>query len=69
MKHFTTPQLWESYRKLPENMQRLAGRNYELLKKDQDHPSLHFKKIGDLWSVRVGIHYRALGFEHGGGIV
>jgi hypothetical protein len=29
---------------------------------DAFHPSLHFKKVGgDTWSVRVGIHHRALG--------
>jgi len=25
--------------------------------------TLHFKKIGELWSVRVGAHYRALAVE------
>jgi hypothetical protein len=69
VKYFTTPQFWELYRKLPANIQRQADRNYALLKIDQHHPSLHFKRIGDLWSVRVGIHYRALGFEHDEGIV
>jgi hypothetical protein len=28
-----------------------------------DHPSLHFKQVGRLWSVRVGLHYRALAAE------
>jgi hypothetical protein len=27
------------------------------------HPSLHFKRIGELWSARVGEHYRALAIE------
>jgi hypothetical protein len=39
----------------------LADKNYDILKKDPKHPSLRFKKIGKLWSVRVGIYYRALG--------
>jgi hypothetical protein len=39
----------------------LADKNYDILKKDTKHPSLRFKKIGKLWSVRVGIYYRALG--------
>jgi hypothetical protein len=26
-------------------------------------PSLHFKKIGDLWSLRVGLNYRALALD------
>jgi len=38
----------------------LALKNYELLKCDSRHPSLQFKKVGKLWSVRVGLEYRAL---------
>jgi len=41
----------------------VADKNFELLKADPHHPSLHFKKIGQLWSVRVGAHYRALGLD------
>ena len=41
----------------------LADRNYELMKSDPMHRSLHFKKVGSLWSVRVGLHYRALATE------
>ena len=36
---------------------------YQLLRQDPKHPSLHFKKIDVLWSVRIGLHYRALGAE------
>jgi hypothetical protein len=28
---------------------------------DPTHPSLHFKKLGRVWSARIGLHYRALG--------
>jgi hypothetical protein len=38
----------------------VADKNFELLRADPQHPSLHFKKIGQLWSVRVGAHYRGL---------
>ena len=44
-------------------MQRTADKNYQLLADDPYHPSLHFKKIRDLWSVRVGRSYRALATE------
>jgi hypothetical protein len=37
----------------------------ELLKDDPSHPSLHFKKVGNLWSVSAGINYRALAVEDG----
>jgi hypothetical protein len=40
-----------------------------LLKADPKHPSLHFKKIVGMWSARVGAHYRALGFDHEGGVL
>jgi hypothetical protein len=36
------------------------------LKQDPRYPSLHFKKVGLFWSVRVGIHYRALAIEEDG---
>ncbi|CDI00961.1 hypothetical protein BN873_10217 [Candidatus Competibacter denitrificans Run_A_D11] len=32
---------------------------------DPLHPSLHFKKVGKLWSVRVGSTHRALAVEDG----
>ena len=45
-------------------MQRLADKSFALLKRDPKHPSLHFKRIdGNLWSARVGLHYRALAIE------
>jgi len=44
-------------------VQRSARRNFKLLKADQRHPSVHFKKIGDFYSVRVGLAYRALAVE------
>jgi len=40
-----------------------------LLKDNPRHPSLHFKTIGDVWSARVGLHYRALATEHESDIV
>jgi len=50
-------------------VRRLADRNYELLKKNPKHPSLHFKKVGRYWSVRVGSHYRALAVEMEDGLI
>ena len=65
MKHRATPRFWSCYRRLPQEIQRLADRSYELLCNDRRHPSLHFKKVRELWSVRVGLHYRALANEDG----
>ena len=69
MIHFASPSFWLAYESLPVSVQRLADRNYEIIKKDPKHPSLHFKKIGRYWSVRVGIHYRALAVEVEDGVL
>jgi mRNA-degrading endonuclease RelE of RelBE toxin-antitoxin system len=72
MKHLTLPRYWRHYQTLPRQVQKLADKNFQLLKTNPYHPSLHFKKIGresPLWSVRVGKHYRALGREKPAGIV
>jgi hypothetical protein len=67
--HYTTRRFWECYNALPETVQRTADQGYELLKIDPSHPSLHFKKVGKYWSVRVGQSYRALGVEVEKGIL
>jgi hypothetical protein len=64
-----TPRFWDCYQRLPVEIQRLADANYQLLKADPSHPSLHFKKVGWFWSVRIGIHYRALAVESDEGLV
>ncbi len=56
------------YQALPLDVRYLADKSFALLKSDPRHPSLHFKKLGQLWSVRVGNHYRALGTEVESGI-
>jgi hypothetical protein len=61
MRHFASPAFWDAYLRLPDRVRDLADKNYALLKSNPKHPSLHFKKIGRYWSVRVGIHHRALG--------
>ncbi|NUN63887.1 hypothetical protein HCU40_03765 [Pseudanabaena biceps] len=72
MNHLTLPRFWQAYNKLPKEIQTLADKNYELLKNNPLHPSLHFKKVGkrkQLWSVRITDNYRALGVEKPEGIV
>ncbi len=69
MNHFTVPDFWECYSKLPKEIQKLADKNYEILKSDPHHPSLHFKKVGNYFSVRIGIKYRALAIEIEDGIL
>ena len=69
MKHLASPAFWAQYAALPQGVRGLADKNYELLKANPRHPSLHFKRIGKLWSVRVGDHYRALGHDVPEGIL
>ena len=63
MKHFANPAFWDSYDKLPVRVQRLADENFALLKANPRHPSLHLKRAGRFWSVRVGLSHRALARE------
>jgi hypothetical protein len=66
MKHRATPRFWACYRQLPEEIRNLADRDYQLLCHDPRHPSLHFKRVDrELWSIRVGLHYRAFAIEDG----
>ena len=69
MKHRASPRFWRHYRALPDELQHLADRGYQLLLQDPRHPSLHFKRIGRLWSVRVGLHHRALAIERDGELI
>jgi hypothetical protein len=63
MKHFASPAFWDAYQRLPQQVRELADKNFALLKDDPKHPSLHFKKVGRYWSVRIGLRYRALAVE------
>lgn len=67
--HKATPQFWERFEELPRSVQSLARKNFELLKQDLNYPSLHFKKIGNFWSARVGLAYRALAVEDDGDFI
>jgi hypothetical protein len=69
LKHRASPEYWKAYRSLPTAVQRAADRAYELLKRDPHHPSLHFKKIRQFYSVRIGLRHRVLGVPVEDGIV
>ena len=63
MIHYASASFWKYYDNLPKKVQLLADKSFELLKENQKHPSLHFKKIDKYYSARVGIYYRALGVK------
>jgi hypothetical protein len=54
---------------LPQSIQRLAHLKYRIWQNDSRHASLRFKRVKGhdvLWSVRIGDHYRALGYYETG---
>ena len=69
MKHFANPSFWACYEQLPASVQDLADKNFELLKTNPKHPSLHLKKVAKYWSVRVGKKYRAVAVEMDEGLI
>jgi hypothetical protein len=56
------------FARLPELVKNQARKNYRLWRADSAHPSLHFKRIHgpeNVYSVRVGIRWRAVRFVEG----
>ncbi len=59
------------FRALPEEVRMQARKNYRLWKENPSHPSLHFKRVHahePLYSVRIGLGWRALGLLENGTI-
>jgi mRNA-degrading endonuclease RelE of RelBE toxin-antitoxin system len=56
----TTKSFRNRFQNLSPEIRQLARKNFKLSLRDPRHPSLHFKKAGDFWSVRVGGNHRAL---------
>jgi hypothetical protein len=69
VRHRANPKFWNFYQALPPEVQKLADENFALLKRNPQHPSLHFKKTGRFWSVRVGLRFRAVAVERGADLV
>lgn len=61
--HRTTDRFWKCFENLPDPIQKVSKKNFALLKANPLHPSLHLKKVGKFWSIRVGLSYRALAIE------
>lgn len=68
MKHFASPDFWHHYRALPAEVRALADRCFTLMNADPRHPSIHLKHVGEYWSARVGLYYRAVGVDVEDGI-
>jgi hypothetical protein len=57
---------------LPPQVRAQAERSYELFRSNPKHPGLRFKPVHPsrpIYSVRIGIHYRALGVLEGDEII
>jgi len=67
--HHASPSFWRCYDALPATVRALADKQFELLKADPRHPSLHFKRVKRFHSVRIGAKYRALGVDTADGIL
>lgn len=65
MKSSTTAEFWTAFAALPEGIKARAKLAYQLWLLNPRHPSCQFKKVGDVWSVRVGGGYRALAVLEG----
>ena len=63
--HRTTDRFQKNLNKLSAPIQKIARENFQLLKENPRHPSLHFKKVGNFWSVRIGLNHRALAIKDG----
>ena len=56
------------FQRLPDEIKKLARKNYRLWRENPAHPSLRFKRVNKaepMYSVRVGIGYRAVGLLEG----
>jgi len=69
MNHLASRGFWRCYDALPANIRELADKNFELLRADPNHPSLHFKKVGRFRSARVGLQHRALAVDVENGLL
>jgi hypothetical protein len=69
MRHSASASFWDLYENLPSSIRELADKNFSLLKTNLNHPSLHLKKLGKYWTVRVGRKHRVVGVEMDEGIL
>ena len=69
MAHIFDDDFWESCVELPSNIQRRVPQKFQLLRQNPRHPSLRFKKVGALWSIRISKGYRALAREEEGNFI
>ena len=66
MKSRTHRRFWNEFHRLPAHVQCLARDKFQIWQHDPFHPSMQFKPLrANVWSVRIGDHYRALARREG----
>jgi len=68
MKSVTTGRFRKAISNLPQDVQEIARSSYQKWKHNPNNPSLRFKQVHPqkpIYSVRVGLSYRALGIKEG----
>jgi hypothetical protein len=64
----TRPSFWQLYYGLSDAVRAHARAAFVRFSQDPFQPGLQFKKLAgspDWWSVRIGLHYRAIGAREG----
>jgi hypothetical protein len=59
----THPDFWKCYALLPQEIQDLADKKFALFRIDPFNPSLGFARKGAVWTVDVGLRYRAIAWR------
>jgi plasmid maintenance system killer protein len=54
------PKLLVELKQAPPAVQKAAQKAFRLFVENERHPSLRFKKVGPLWSIRINIEWRIL---------
>jgi hypothetical protein len=68
MKSRSTRKFWRLFEALPVTVQNQARQTYRQFQSNPAYPSLNFKRVDasePVYSVRIGIYYRALGILEG----
>jgi len=72
MRSVTTERFRKAYRDLPEKIKEATNLAYNKWKENPRHSSLQFKQIHKtkpIYSVRVGLSYRALGVKQANAMI
>ena len=72
MNSHITDKFRKAFAEMPADVQKQARQAYRLFIENPYHPSLRFKPIHPtrpIYSVRIGMDYRAIGIRNGGDII